>query len=339
MPLFTSTDVMTVGPWSVLKDLKDANLQKLAQALPKSLLQSRATSTTRKYLGAFKRWKIWATSYQLQAFPVEATDLALYLQHLGETKASKSAVEEAVNSLAWAHSMAGIPSPTTSPFIQTTLEGHPRALAKPVCKKAPFTVEMLQAVVRDAKETNTLSSLRLAAICLISFAGFLRFDELANIRPCDLEISKDHLTIQIPRSKTDQLRQGNEVVVARTSSETCPVAMLETYIQRGGIQMDSSQKLFRPISNGRCEKLRESGGITYSRMRELLKQKLVELGFNPADFSLHSLRAGGATAAAAAGVPDRVFKRHGRWKSETAKDGYIEDSLHKRLSVTQNLGL
>ena len=157
----------------------------------------------------------------------------------------------------------------------------------------------------------------------------------------DLEISKDHLTIQIPCSKTDQLRQGNEVVVARTSSETCPVAMLETYIQRGGIQMDSGQKLFRPISNGRCEKLRESGGITYSRMRELLKQKLVELGFNAADFSLHCLRAGGATAAAAAaaGVSDMVFKRHSRWKSETAKNGYIEDSLHKRLSVTQNLGL
>ena len=68
-------------------------------------------------------------------------------------------------------------------------------------------------------------------------------------------------------------------------------------------------------------------------MRELLKKKLDELGF------LHSLRAGGATAAAAAGVPDRVFKKHGRWKSETAKDGYIEDSFHKRLSVTQNLGL
>ena len=335
----TPSDVMTIGPWSILNELKDANLQRLAEALPKSLLQSRATATTRKYLGAFKRWKTWAASHQLEGFPVEVTHLALYLQHLGETKASKSAVEEAVNGLAWAHSMAGIPSPTSSPFIQATLEGLRRALAKPVCKKSPFTVEMLQAIVRDAKKTNTLASLRLAAICLISFAGFLRFDELANIRPCDLKIGEDHLTIQLPRSKTDQLRQGNEVVVARTGSETCPVAMLETYIRRGDIQMDSDQKLFRPIASGRCEKLRESGGITYSRMRELLKKKLEELGFSSANFSLHSLRAGGATAAAAAGVPDRVFKKHGRWKSETAKDGYIEDSFHKRLSVTQNLGL
>ena len=62
-------------------------------------------------------------------------------------------------------------------------------------------------------------------------------------------------------------------------------------------------------------------------MRELLKKKLEQLGFPSADFSLHSLRAGGATAAAAAGVPDRVFKKHGHWKSESAKDGYVEDSF------------
>ena len=46
--------------------------------------------------------------------------------------------------------------------------------------------------------------------------------------------------MQIPRSTTDQLCQGNEVVLARTSSETCPVAMPEAHIQRGDIQMDSN---------------------------------------------------------------------------------------------------
>jgi len=51
------------------------------------------------------------------------------------------------------------------------------------------------------------------------------------------------------------------------------------------------------------------------------------------------VRAGGATQAANAGIPDRLFKRHGRWKSEDAKDGYIEDSLEQRLSVTKQPGL
>jgi len=105
--------------------------------------------------------------------------------------------------------------------------------------------------------------------------------------------------------------------------------------------MDSDKKLFRPIVNGKVQKLREDGGLTYSRMRELLKEKLQQLGFPPTDFSLHSLRAGGAiaAAAAAAGVPDRMFKRHGRWKSEGTRDGYVEDTLQNRLSVSQSLGL
>ena len=33
----------------------------------------------------------------------------------------------------------------------------------------------------------------------------------------------------------------------------------------------------------------------------------------------HSLRGGGATATANAGVQDRLFTRHGRWASELAK--------------------
>ena len=38
----------------------------------------------------------------------------------------------------------------------------------------------------------------------------------------------------------------------------------------------------------------------------------------------YSLRSGGATAAANAGISDRLFKRHGRWSSDSAKDGYVK---------------
>ena len=48
---------------------------------------------------------------------------------------------------------------------------------------------------------------------------------------------------------------------------------------------------------------------------------------------------GGATTAAGSGVPDRLFKRHGRWRSDKAKDGYVEDSVQSQLKVTQNLGI
>ena len=74
-------------------------------------------------------------------------------------------------------------------------------------------------------------------------------------------------------------------------------------------------------------------------MRELFLNKLSKLGFEPKQFGLHSLRSGGATAAANAGIPDRLFKRHGRWRSESAKDGYVEDSIPALMSVSKSLQL
>ena len=49
--------------------------------------------------------------------------VALYLQHLGETIRSKSAVEEAVNAIGWLHHTAGLPSIAESPFIRAVLSG------------------------------------------------------------------------------------------------------------------------------------------------------------------------------------------------------------------------
>ena len=34
----------------------------------------------------------------------------------------------------------------------------------------------------------------------------------------------------------------------------------------------------------------------------------------------------------------QVSQRHGRWSNESAKDGYIKDSLSSRLSVSAALG-
>ena len=61
------------------------------------------------------------------------------------------------------------------------------------------------------------------------------------------------------------------------------------------------------------------------------KCKLEQLGYKAADYGLHSLRAGGATTAANAAVPDCPFKRR---RSESAKDGYVDDSVESSLAVS-----
>ena len=60
---------------------------------------------------------------------------------------------------------------------------------------------------------------------------------------------------------------------------------------------------------------------------------MVSIGCDKSMFGLHSLRSGGATQAAKNNVSDRLFKAHGHWRSENAKDGYVQDSLTAKLSV------
>ena len=74
-----------------------------------------------------------------------------------------------------------------------------RSLAKPVAKKSPVTVDILAAIVQDAHHSGALADLRLATACLLAFAGFLRFNELLTLRPCDILIQKGHMSMHIAK--------------------------------------------------------------------------------------------------------------------------------------------
>ena len=316
-------------------------MKRLAESLPNTVLHSRADGTTKKYLYAFQRWKQWALPRrEVAVFPVGEVPFALYLQHLGETVKSKSAVEEAVNAVSWVHQLSGLPAVTESPFVRATLSGLQRRLAKPKVKKEPVTADMLLALVESLGQSPSLSDVRLATSALLSFAAFLRYDEVAALRCCDIKFSDDSMAVHIRSSKTDQFRQGDKVMVVRTGSPTCPVAMMERYFRMASLSRSSSLSFFRGITETKQgERLRASGSLSYTRMRELFLAKLKKLGFDASKFGLHSLRAGGASAAANAGVVDRLFKRHGRWRSESAKDGYIKDSRDVLMSVSRSLQL
>ena len=95
--LCSPLDVLSTGVWSTLRELEDMDLRRLAKSLPGSVLACKASSTTKKYLGAFKHWKLWAVDHKLRVFPAEGVHIALYLRHLAESRCSKSAVEEAVS--------------------------------------------------------------------------------------------------------------------------------------------------------------------------------------------------------------------------------------------------
>ena len=222
------------------------------------------------------------------------------------------------------------------------MEGLQCRLAKPKVRKEPVTSDMMSAMVNSLGAVPSLTDVRLVAACLLAFTTFLRYDKLAKLRCCDITFSHTRMSIHIMSSKTDQYHQGDSVLVGRIGSSTCPVAMLERYYSMAALPKQSKLRLFWGIVVTKSgERLRSQGSLSYTRLRELFLGKLSQLGFDPKQFGLHSLQSGGAPAAANAGVPDRLFKRHGRWRSESAKDGYIyiKDSVTVLISVSERLTL
>ena len=176
---------------------------------------------------------------------------------------------------------------------------------------------------------------------VLSFAGFFRFDDVSRIRRSDISFRAGFMVGKVLKSKNDQLRKGDEVVISQLSSSACPVELLKRYLAMFKIPPDSKDFIFKPISKGKgfCKLVAPDKPISYSTIRGAFRRDLLSLGVEPSKFGLHSLRSGGATMAANNGVNDRVFQRPCRWKSVQAKDTYVDDNLEQRLVVSRFLGL
>ena len=335
-------DVFNSSMWTNFREAvpqNDVALSSLAESLPEVVLGSRAPSTSAKYTASYNRWKSWARSHSLIAFPASPFEFALYLRFLMIDAKSASPLESVVHSIAWMHQLGGEPSPSDHPLVKNVLAGAQRMLAHRTSKKEPITISQLELLVASkADPMASLYNIRSVVICILAFAAFLRFDELAKLNRSDVVIECTYLKLFIESSKTDQYRDGAWVVIAGSGKLAyCPVALTRRYLERTNLAPLSP--LFCQLSKTKYGYKARCKGLSYSRLRELVLEAFKDIVSDVTTIGTHSLRSGGATAAANAGIPDRLFKRHGRWSSESAKDGYVKDSLSSRLSVTQALGL
>ena len=184
-------------------------------------------------------------------------------------------------------------------------------------------------------------------MCLLAYAGIFRISELLSIRRSNIVTEDLYHKIFIEVSKTDKYREGSWVYIATTGKFTCPYTYLIKYLEAARIPSFSQNFIFRSLQYDKNLKgnVLSSKLLTASRAGEILKEKLKAIGVDPSKFSNHSFRSGGATSPANLYVPDRLFKVHGRWKSDSAKDyvhdklSYVHDKLDWRLYVPLHIGI
>ena len=99
--------------------------------------------------------------------------------------------------------MAGLPTPTDHPLVQSTYEGCRRILAKPRVPKDPIQPQMLEKLIQTHGQASASpADLRLLFIVLV---GFLRISEILSIQVKHINIVPEGMSIFIPKRKNDQI--------------------------------------------------------------------------------------------------------------------------------------
>jgi len=302
--------------------------------------QCREPNTIKKYETHFKVWKNWAEKFNICVVPADPNKVALFMLHLIQSEAKMPKIEACYYAIKFFHNSANLSDPCEHTLVKNMYEAAKRIKKHKVTKKKAFKLNHIQDLFKITNEED-LSEMRTFVVLLLSFCGFLRFDEASNIRRSDIHIFDSYMKIYIEKSKTDIYREGHWSFIAKGLNGICPVENVIKYCTLANISEESDEFLFRAMTTSKHnKKLRKMNKpLSYTRTREIFKDICKKLKLNSSEFGLHSLRAGGASTAANRGVSYRLFKRHGRWKSDKAKDGYIEDDISALLSVSQTLGL
>ena len=306
-------------------------LRPVAEAARDYAAHAKAENTLRAYRGDWRDFEGWTTAHGLEALPATPETVALYAAALA-SRAKVATIRRRLATISGAHRAAGLESPTSSPAVSAVLAGIRRDKGDAQTRKAAVVTGTLRRMA-EALPAG-LVGIRDRALLLVGFAGAFRRSELVGLRLEDVEFPLEGLVLTLRRSKTDQEGKGERVAIPHGANpETCPVRALSTWIEAAGI---SEGPLFRSVTrHGRIS----PEALSPEAVAVVVKRSASRVGLDPATFSGHSLRAGFATAAAQAEVPEWRIARQTRHRSLVILGRYIREANLFRKNAAAAVGL
>ena len=233
------------------------------------------------------------------ALPASDQTVGAYLAGLADRDARAATIARRLVVISQAHKAADLPSPTGSSLVRRVHAGIRRSLGTAQQGKAPALVDDLKRMLAAVPDSRV--GRRDRALLLLGFAGAFRRAELVSLDVADLEFTRAGLIVTPRRSRTDQEGRSRRLGIPFGSSEqTCPVRSVQAWMDAARI---TSGPLFRSLDvfdRVQPERLSDKA------VARIVKRRAKAVGLDPARYAGHSLRAGLATSAAAAGASERV---------------------------------
>lgn len=317
-------------------------LEAVAERARDYIREAKAANTRRAYASDWQAFAGWCAAAGLEPLPAAPETVGLYLAAQAETLRAGTLSRRLV-AIAAAHRAAGQQFDTRHRAIRETLAGIKRQHGTAQQGKAPAVISEIRRMVEAQPEG--IAGIRNRAILLLGFAGAFRRSEIAGLNLEDLAFTTDGLVVTLRRSKTDQQGEGRKVGIPYGSTPaTCPVRAMRAWIDAAGLETGSA---FREVGTGNrvvAAYIDAAGKQRGARLSDksiaaVVKGAAKAAGLDPARYGGHSLRAGLATSAAAAGVPERAIMAQTGHRSVAMVRRYIRSGELFRENAAASVGL
>jgi len=274
-----------------------------------------------------------------QALPAAEPTLCAFVAWASLTLAPDT-VGSYLSAIRSLHVDLGLGDPTADRLVlKRTMTGMRKLHARPVTQKLPLTVGLLDTFKSHLDLHSHDDRVLWAALCL-GVHALLRTAELVPraktdqipIRNADVTLDGDCLRLAIPFSKNDPMGRGTVLRLFATNGPACPIKAVHSLITNSPFTRAQNASLFQ---------LASGAPLTRTPLVSTIKSLVAKAGLDPAAFAGHSMRRGGATSFAIAGVPDTVIRNMGRWSSFTYQsyvettDSVLRDAM-RRVAETKD---
>ena len=295
-----------------------ARLPEAAERVQDYAGHSKSAATIRAYAAGWRDFLAFCEPRGLSALPASDETVATYLADMADRGAKAATIARRLVVISQAHKAADLPSPTSSSLVSRTHAGIRRTLGTAQQGKAPALVDDLKRMLEALP--NTRVGLRDRALLLLGFAGAFRRSELVGLDVADLEFARAGVIVTLRKSKTDQAGRSRRLGIPFGSSErTCPVRSVQAWLEAARI---SEGPVFRSLD--RFQRV-QGARLSDKAVALIIKRRAKAVGLDPARYAGHSLRAGLATSAAAAGASERVIMSQTGHRSADMVRRYIRD--------------
>ena len=255
--------------------------------------------------------------FHLKPFPTTVDTLVCFMEFMART-AGYPHLKHLLSSVKYVHEALDLPYPVNNFQVDTTMQGLKRRLAKVPFQVLPLTPAILRRIFPHLNMSR-LQDRALWCSYLLSFYGLLRkssavpksaryaANKILVRRNVHVDVQNNMVYLYLGYGKTNNFCTRDVLVPIPGNQDPAldPVRHLAALFSSVNVANDAPAFSFGP-----------NNFITYSTFTTRLKTLLKKAGYDPALFSGHSFRRGGATFLHQCGGTALMIQASGDWTSQ-----------------------